>query len=78
MLPTDLLDLVEHLDAEGTSPRRKNQTVTISDNPISAWQACRKEIDAESLVCVTGSFFLAAEIRDALKTQFPESSDVPG
>lgn len=75
MLPADLMKLVERLEAEADVPRLANQAVTIFDDPIAAWQTCRAEIDAESLVCITGSFFLAAEIRDALNGEDPPSSD---
>jgi dihydrofolate synthase/folylpolyglutamate synthase len=63
VLPTDLLKLVTALDEEAaTDP----SSVSIFNDPVSAWQACRAMVDADSLVCVTGSFFLAAEIRDTL------------
>lgn len=67
--PADLMKLVQRLDAEAVNPRRATQAVTVRDDPVSAWQACRGEIDAECLACITGSFFLAAEIRDTLRRE---------
>lgn len=65
--PTELMQLVEQLDAEATNLRRAHQTVTICDDPVAAWRKCRGDIDADGLACVTGSFFLAAEVRDTLR-----------
>ena len=68
VFPTDLLKLVHLLDAEAATDR---SSVSIFNDPISAWEACRAMVDADSLVCITGSFFLAAEIRDALRDAGP-------
>ena len=71
VLPADLMKLVKRLDAEAIGARPSHLSVSICNDPISAWQTCRAEIDTESLVCVTGSFFLAAEIRDTLRGEGP-------
>ncbi len=68
VLPSDLLELVKRLDAEAATDQ---SSVSIFNDPISAWQACRAMVDTDSLVCITGSFFLAAEIRDALRDGGP-------
>ena len=42
---------------------------SLCPNPAAAWQQIRALAKPEDLVCVTGSFFLAAEIRHLLRTQ---------
>jgi dihydrofolate synthase/folylpolyglutamate synthase len=37
--------------------------ITVCDTPEAAWQRCQSIVTPEHLVCVTGSFFLAAEMR---------------
>ena len=32
------------------------------DEPAAAWKAARRSATADDLVCITGSFFLAAEM----------------
>jgi len=64
--PRDLLRLVERLNLEAHSDRPSAPHVSLTNDPADAWELCRAEIDPDSLVCITGSFFLAAEIRDAL------------
>ena len=39
------------------------QTWPSYDDPVAAWHALRARASQEDLVCVTGSFFLAAELR---------------
>ena len=72
--PEDLIQLVHRLEAEAEYRRPSDQTVTISPDPVSAWRACRAELDPESLACITGSFFLAAEIRAALTAAVADST----
>jgi dihydrofolate synthase/folylpolyglutamate synthase len=49
----------------------------ICDDPIDAWRAARRMADEDSLICVTGSFFIAAEMRAILRSPGPslESTD---
>ena len=45
----------------------------IRDDPGAAWQLACEWAGADNLICVTGSFFIAAEIRElALSTALPE------
>lgn len=40
---------------------------TLCDDPVSAWQSAQRSATAEDLVCITGSFFLAAELRSVVR-----------
>jgi hypothetical protein len=41
----------------------------ICDDPLEAWRLARSLADEESLICVTGSFFIAAELRPVIQLQ---------
>jgi dihydrofolate synthase/folylpolyglutamate synthase len=45
----------------------------IGDDPAEAWRTARQMADEDSLICVTGSFFIAAEMRAILRTANPDS-----
>ena len=50
--------------AESASARlAEAPRVFVCQTPEAAWQQCRSMVTPEHLVCVTGSFFLAAEMR---------------
>jgi len=55
--PDELQALAEELGARHTST---------SADPKSAWQESRAWAEADDLICVTGSFFIAAEMRDEI------------
>ena len=38
----------------------------VCPDPVAAWELARKETGDDDLICVTGSFFLAAEVREQL------------
>ncbi|MBC8356149.1 MAG: bifunctional folylpolyglutamate synthase/dihydrofolate synthase [Planctomycetes bacterium] len=57
--PERLLELVEKLRDE-SSPMPE---VFMCESPVAAWQKCQADMTPEQLICVTGSFFLAAEMR---------------
>ncbi len=40
--------------------------VVLCDDPTTAWHTARAAADADDLICVTGSFFLAAELRGVI------------
>lgn len=65
--PERLLELVDKLRAE-LSPVPE---VFLCDSPVTAWQKCQAIAMPDHLVCVTGSFFLAAEIRSVIATSDP-------
>jgi len=52
--PEDLANMARQLGA---------QEVLFCTDPQRAWQAAQNQLTAEQLVCVTGSFFIAAEMR---------------
>lgn len=43
--------------------------VHIVDNPSKAWQLAKSKARLDGILCVTGSFFLAAELLDTIRTQ---------
>jgi dihydrofolate synthase/folylpolyglutamate synthase len=44
-----------------------NCKITVRQSPSEAWSYCREHLRRDSLVCVTGSFFLAAELRPIIQ-----------
>ena len=46
--------------SDGTMPLAR---VTIAPTSAEAWQIVRRSASADDLICITGSFFLAAEMR---------------
>jgi dihydrofolate synthase/folylpolyglutamate synthase len=60
-VPTDeLLAVSQQLGATHCS---------IAVDPAAAWKAASADCDESDLICVTGSFFIAAEIRDEIEKQ---------
>ncbi len=55
-------ELTRHARRIATAEGSLIQILT-ADTPLLAWKLIREKIPAEGLICVTGSFFLAAEIR---------------
>jgi dihydrofolate synthase/folylpolyglutamate synthase len=53
-------DLAKLWDANGGSSR------TLCRNPAEAWQAARSAAGTDDLICITGSVFLAGELRPLL------------
>jgi dihydrofolate synthase/folylpolyglutamate synthase len=45
----------------------------IASSPAEAWAAVHRMVQADDLVCITGSFFMAAEMRREI-----EASTLPG
>ena len=60
--PGRLLELVGKLQNELSSLPE----VFVCDSPIAAWRKCQSLTAPEHLICVTGSFFLAAEMRSMI------------
>ncbi|MCG8584888.1 MAG: bifunctional folylpolyglutamate synthase/dihydrofolate synthase [Pirellulales bacterium] len=46
------------------------QSIIVSDGPAEAWQLATENADADDLICVTGSFFIAAEIRQLIRRAY--------
>jgi len=59
--PAELKATIDDILAAG--PPGSQPQVTVCDTPPAAWRHCQSILTAEHLVCIAGSFFLAAEIR---------------
>lgn len=77
--PEELLALAEELRAP--SPQAAGEKASgapemeMAPNPADAWDTVRRAAEADDLICITGSFFLAAEMRHQLAQRpFPPSS----
>ncbi len=63
---------LEALAAELTGRR-----YTVCDEPAGAWDEIRRRAGPEDLICITGSFFIAAEMRSLLvEKRLPEPIDI--
>jgi dihydrofolate synthase/folylpolyglutamate synthase len=56
--PHHLSDLSRKMAAANTKP-----TIHVYETPEEAWRKCQSILTPQHLVCITGSFFLAAEMR---------------
>ncbi|MEQ8835657.1 MAG: hypothetical protein RID07_02510, partial [Lacipirellulaceae bacterium] len=59
---SQLQSLCERVRAESPSQYEKTE-INYDDDPTSAWQKAWQGASADELICVTGSFFIAAELR---------------
>ena len=46
----------------------------VAEHPAQAWQTARQAAAADDVICVTGSFFIAAELREFLLASEPASA----
>jgi dihydrofolate synthase/folylpolyglutamate synthase len=53
-------------DLAGLSYAMSNRPVHVTNNSAAAWKLARRLAGPEDLICVTGSFFLAAELREQI------------
>jgi dihydrofolate synthase/folylpolyglutamate synthase len=58
---------------DGQSPSSR-PSIECCNSPADAWQFVRSRATADDLICVTGSFFLAAEMRGLIRTPAPADS----
>jgi dihydrofolate synthase/folylpolyglutamate synthase len=72
--PEQLSGLAAQLVSAGMG--MKAPSIEIAANPAEAWDAVRRLAEPDDLVCITGSFFLAAEMRHQLAAR-PFPSSVP-
>ena len=56
------------LAQEVSSELNVQQTIESVETPAKAWQSTREECASDELICVTGSFFIASEVRDLVLT----------
>jgi dihydrofolate synthase/folylpolyglutamate synthase len=59
--PEELLQLAKSIGWGGSSTA--TPTIEIVATPAEAWDAVRRMATPDDLICVTGSFFLASEMR---------------
>jgi dihydrofolate synthase/folylpolyglutamate synthase len=64
--PERLLELVANLRDELS----RMPNVSVCDSPVAAWRKCQSIAGPEHLICVTGSFFLAAEMRPLIASNY--------
>lgn len=62
--PQQLAELARKLPA---SNRATPLSVEVCESPHAAWDRCLKQAHAADLICVAGSFFLAAELRSEIR-----------
>ncbi len=61
--PAEVFAIAEQLLGTDAAARR----CLIADTPSDAWELIRRRVTPEHLVCVAGSFFIAAEMRPLLR-----------
>ena len=59
--PEELADIAAKLMSHG------QPMTTVCNDPVEAWQAAQEKAATDDLICVTGSFFIAAEIRQLIR-----------
>ena len=72
--PNHLLELTQRVLAETGVDGRQAPVVAVAPDPDSAWQMARSTMQSGELLCVTGSFFLAAELRSHARSSCIGSS----
>jgi dihydrofolate synthase/folylpolyglutamate synthase len=66
---TDFHNNPRNLPAEelaGLSHAMSSRAVHVTNSSAAAWKLARRLAGPEDLICVTGSFFLAAELREQI------------
>ena len=61
--------LVEVFSSLPAAKRRKRPCVQVWPDPQDAWRAARNMATSDHVICLTGSFFLAAELRPIVLSQ---------
>ncbi|MFP6692912.1 MAG: folylpolyglutamate synthase/dihydrofolate synthase family protein [Pirellulales bacterium] len=64
--PSALLQIAAHCTTDGRQPTARPQ---VCADPYEAWQTASQLADVDDLICVTGSFFIAAELRRLITAQ---------
>jgi dihydrofolate synthase/folylpolyglutamate synthase len=59
---TPIAELAACADAAGV------EQMTVAESPLAAWQTTLADARPDDLICITGSFFLGAELRDIVLT----------
>jgi hypothetical protein len=58
----------------GSAPRPE---IHVADQPLEAWAAAQRLAGPDDVICITGSFFLAAELRPVVSLSRVEAIDRP-
>jgi dihydrofolate synthase/folylpolyglutamate synthase len=61
--PEELAALARRVGEELGAPR----ACIVAPDPAAAWESAQGEASPDDLICITGSFFLAAELRAVVK-----------
>jgi dihydrofolate synthase/folylpolyglutamate synthase len=61
--PEELYELAARVEAQAAG---HSAQLLLAPTPVEAWQQALAIASREDLVCVTGSFFLAAELRSVI------------
>ena len=56
-------------------PQRSRPEIVVQPVPNKAWQFALANVDHKHLVCITGSFFLAAELRSMVIASLSQRHD---
>ncbi|MBN1853610.1 MAG: bifunctional folylpolyglutamate synthase/dihydrofolate synthase [Pirellulales bacterium] len=49
-------------------PQSRIESLDVCSTPLAAWEKAGQKVSPDDLICITGSFFIAAEIRRIIKT----------
>jgi dihydrofolate synthase/folylpolyglutamate synthase len=63
--PNRLLRVARRIEGQESKPV-KSRVVEVCSEPVAAWRTARADLAESDLLCVTGSFFLAAELRSVI------------
>ncbi|MFP6667594.1 MAG: hypothetical protein VB876_09790, partial [Pirellulales bacterium] len=64
--PSALQRIAAYCTTDGRQPTAQPQ---VCADPYEAWQTASQLADVDDLICVTGSFFIAAELRQLITAQ---------
>lgn len=64
--PEELLQMARTMQVEVRDQGSQSALIETQPTPLEAWQRAQKLAGEDDLICVTGSFFLAAELRPAM------------
>ncbi|MBP86080.1 MAG: bifunctional folylpolyglutamate synthase/ dihydrofolate synthase [Planctomycetaceae bacterium] len=70
--PADAKEMLERGAYDADLSRKP--AITTCETPALAWQHCETIVTPDALVCITGSFFLAAEMRNLVTEASPLSA----
>ena len=69
--PAVLAEIAAELSVADIAAESGGSKCRVCPNPASAWESARSAVSPDDLICVTGSFFIAAEMRRQIITAPP-------